>query len=512
MKRKVWKIVLFVILGLLVFLLLAAGTFLLSLRDSDDPTPEAIRAEDETLEVLLHRTLTRTLGPAKEQEDLCARLDWETLNRYLFAILTHLKPGGLLSFRGAYCVFEEDGILRVELPVRFSGTPTCLRARVVLENGEDRVLLTLKDAKLGRFDCTSFLVRKLILTRGLGEKLEKALMELGLRAELDMDRLTVRTTHEDLTAMVAELTKNDPNAPLYRVLSDLCLSTPELLEIAVRKDAFEVLLHTGPMTYDPERDGQVRYPLDMESVREQVEGVEALSPSNVALLYNGFVKGYENLGDEEKETARALGVSGQMRGIRPASPLDVGTALLMQKPTMPFAELAIRGSYSIRIESRTADAILGNLPFVGSTLAFCDGKKTAYVTLEYMAMVFSPDALRVWGILNLNGRRILLDIGGSCPPGTGESLQVGVKRLAFGSYALKEGYIPDMLAWLRSVLSNQEWIVPEPESGSLYLNLSGVLDSLGDFTLLRRSCEETRISLQADQLRLTWKLYRTIAD
>jgi hypothetical protein len=154
---------------------------------------------------------------------------------------------------------------------------------------------------------------------------------------------------------------------------------------------------------------------------------------------------------------------------------------------MPFAELAIRGSYSIRIESRTADAILGNLPFVGSTLAFCDGKKTAYVTLEYMAMDFSPDALRVWGILNLNGRRILLDIGGSCPPGTGESLQVGVKRLAFGSYALKEGYIPDMLAWLRSVLSEQEWIVPEPESGSLYLNLSGVLDSLGDFTPYKKA-------------------------
>ena len=505
---KARKIILIIILSLFILLLIAAAALLIAVQDGTDQTPQAIREADEPLEKLLSETVTVSLSDITDDPDVSVDLDGVTINRYLFSILTHLKNLGLLSFRGAYCVFEQDGALHVEIPSTFSGVQTCLIATAYLENSGEILKITLKNAKLGHFDCTNWFIRAFILTDGLGRKLERALRDIGLETHIDMNSLTITTSHSDISNMIGHLTEEDPNAPLYRVISDLCLETPELLEIQTLKDRISVVLHTQVMTYDPSRDGTILYPLDIESVRPSVEGFEGLSYENVTLLYNGFIIGYDDLSDDNKQKADEMGLRYRMKGIREASAADISMALIKQKPNLPLTELILKGSYSVRIESDTAAAIIANLPFVGSTIGFTDGQNSAYICLESMEMIFSENHLRIRGILNVSGRRICLDIQGSCSPGTGEKLSVGVTSLAFGSHVLKDSYIPDILAYLASVLAEETWIEPVPNERLIVLDLASILETIDGFQAVRKNCENAVISLEDDCLKITWPILK----
>ena len=503
---KVLKIILIVLASILILVLIGAAALLISVQDGTDHTPDAVSGSGDTLEKLISETVTVTLADAKDEPDIDLCLDGHEINRFLYTILTGLKNLGFVSFNGAYSVFESDGSLHVELPARLIGAQTCFYATALIEDTGSLLRITLKDAKLGRFDCTSFFIRHFILTDGLGRKLQKSLSEMGLIAKIDMDALTIESTHEDITSMICKLTEKDPNAPLYRVISDLCLSTPELLEIKTETDFISVVLHTGRMTYDESRDGIIRYPLDIESVRSRIEESEYLSSDAVTLLYNGYIKGYSKLSEEDQKIADQMGLKSEMRGIIEADATDITTALIMQKPTLPLAQLALEGSYSVVIESATASAIIANLPFVGSTIGFTDGKQSAYITLEYMSMDFSENKLRIWGILNINGRRICLDVKGFCEEATGESIPVTIDSLSFGAHQLKSSYIPDMLAYLKSVLSDQAWIIPIPDRQVIELNVAVILDNLEGFRILRAGCERAIIGLETNRLKITWQL------
>lgn len=493
-----------VLAGLVVLVLVAAGIFLLSARDSTDHTPQSIRDENLTLEELIHKSAVDALDPAPDDLELVVAIDDVTLNRYLFAILPNLKGLGVLSFRGAYASFTEDGSLHIELPTRVWGVSTCLYATAKIEDIDGTLSVRLGSAKIGRFDCTSFWIRTFILTDGLGRKLEKSLAEMGLTVQIDMSDLFITTTHGSIAEMISSLTRDDPNAALYEVLSRLCLSTPELLEFRTPGNRFEVVLHTAEMTYDATRDGPFRYPLDMDAVRTKVEANRALDLQTVTVLYNLYTKGYSALSDEEKAVADSCGASRLERGVRTASGLSIAESLLKQKPNASLAELVLKQSYSVRIEDQTVDAILANLPFAGSCVAFADGSRTAFICVEGMTAQISENALTLGLCLNLNGRRISLTVEGSCPPGTGESLEVTVTRIRFGSVALDGDYITGVLSYLSGVLATETWIEPKPETGSILLSVSEILDGTGAYDLVRQQCARSQFALKESTLVLTY--------
>ena len=502
--KKALLIVGLALAGLIVLVLIAAGAFLLSARDSTDRTPDDIRKEALTLEQLVHRSAVNALDTAPQDPDLSIRMDAVTLNRYLYAILPNLKGLGVLSFTGAFSEFAETGALHIELPTRICGVRTCLYATAKIEDRDEVLSVRLESAKIGRFDCTSFWIRTFILTDGLGRKLEKALSDMGLTVEIDMSGLFIQTTHRAIATMISSLTRDDPNASLYEVLSNLCLSNPELLEFKTLDNRFEVVLHTADMTYDETRDGPFRYPLDMDNVKPRVESNTGLNIHTVSVLYNLYTKGYSSLSDEERRIADSCGATQLERGIRTASGLSIAEALIMQKPSMPLAELILRQSYSVRIEDQTLDAILANLPFAGSCVAFANGQRTAYICVEGITAQISRDRLTLCLCLNLNGRRVALTVEGSCPPGNGESLEITVDQIRFGSHVLNGDYITGILSYLSGVLATETWIEPKPETGSIRLSVAEILDSNGSFDLLRRQCARSQFALNDRTLVLTY--------
>ena len=136
--KKALLIVGLALAGLIVLVLIAAGAFLLSARDSTDRTPDDIRKEALTLEQLVHRSAVNALDTAPQDPDLSIRMDAVTLNRYLYAILPNLKGLGVLSFSGAFSEFAETGALHIELPTRICGVRTCLYATAKIEDRDLR--------------------------------------------------------------------------------------------------------------------------------------------------------------------------------------------------------------------------------------------------------------------------------------------------------------------------------------------------------------------------------------
>ena len=96
----------------------------------------------------------------------------------------------------------------------------------------------------------------------------------------------------------------------------------------------------------------------------------------------------------------------------------------------------------------------------------------------------------------------------SCNPGTGEKLSVGVTSLAFGSHVLKDSYIPDILAYLASVLAEETWIEPVPNERLIVLDLASILETIDGFQAVRKNCENAVISLEDDSLKITWPILK----
>ena len=121
-----------------------------------------------------------------------------------------------------------------------------------------------------------------------------------------------------------------------------------------------------------------------------------------------------------------------------------------------------------------------------------------------MTAQISENALTLGLCLNLNGRRISLTVEGFCPPGTGESLEVTVTRIRFGSVALDGDYITGVLSYLSGVLATETWIEPKPETGSILLSVSEILDGTGAYDLVRQQCARSQFALKENTLVLTY--------
>ena len=484
--KKFLKII-FITLGVLFLLvLLAVAALLIAAHDKTDRTIPAVREADLDTEALIHREAVKALDGAAERDDIDLLLDEYTMNELLYAVAAQVDIP-FVETRGAYAAYGEDGELTVELPLRAAGIlPTCIKGTLKAAYEDSTLTLTIASASIGKFSCTSGIVRALFLNEGNGKRIEKSMAEAGVRGSLDLPTLTLTMTSEEIAETVTALTADDPNTLLYSLLCDLCLNSPDLLEFSLGENRlWGVTLHASRLAYDPATDGPQAYPLDLNTAAAQTLALgDAVTRKNVSAVFHYYTAGYKTLNETEKAAVDALGLGENGMGVRTVSGLTMAEVLLDQSHSLAASILA--RAVTLSVTEGQMNTIFAGLDLIGTGTAFCYEGKVAYLALESLNVALDDRALSVSVVFNLGGKRLCGHVATACPDTGRMALDATVEQLRLGSKEMSAERTALFLRYLDGVLASQNWISANAETSVLTLDLGAALEEISEFAVLLR--------------------------
>lgn len=485
--KKLLKI-LFSVIGILVLLVVIAAVALaIAVHDKTDRTLPAVREADLQTDAFLHREAVKALDGAAEKDDISLLFDEYTMNELLYAIASGLDLP-MVEAKGAYAAYGDDGALSVELPLRVAGVvPTCLKGTLKASYENQVLTLTIERASVGKFSCTSGIIRTFVLTRGVEKRIQKGMAEAGIKGTLDLRALTLSMTSAEIADTVTALTKDDPNTILYALLCDLSLNSPDLLEFSLGENhLWGVTLHASRLAYDPAADGAISYPLDLGSAAASTvsHSGSGLSRENVSAVFHYYTSGYKTLNEDEKKAVDALGLADNGMGVRTVTPMSMAGVLLDQSHSLA-ASIASH-AFTLSVTEGQMNTIFAGLDVIGAGTAFYDGEKVAYLALEDIDVCLNDNALSVSVIFNLGGKRLCGHLSTVCPDSDRMALDATVDELRLGAKVMSEARTSLFLQYLDSVLTSENWISANAATATVTLDLGAALEELSEFAVLLR--------------------------
>ncbi len=510
--KKIPKILLTVIATVVVLVLVAVAALAIAVYDGSDRTLPSVREADMGLNAFVHREAVKALDGAAEKDDISLLLNEYAMNELLYAVASQVKIP-MVETRGAYATYGEDGALSLELPVRAAGIlPTRVTGTLKATYTDSVLTLTVERASLGKFPCTSGIVRALVLNGGNQKRFQAALTDAGIYGTLDLQSLSFFMTSAEIADTVAAQTKDDPNALLYELLCDLCLNSPDLLEFSFGENRlYGVVLHADRLAYHPETDGELSYPLDLASAAESTRALyeNGLTRENVSPVFHYYASGYRALNETEKAAVDALGLGENGMGVRTVSALTMAEVLTDQSAGL--AASILNRAVTLTVTERQMNTIFAGLNVIGSGVAFCSDRKVAYLSLEAVDIALGDRELRVSVVLNVNGKRLCGHVSTVCPDSDRMALDAQITELRLGEKAMNAGRTALFLRYLDGVLDSQVWVSADAQTSTLTLDLGAALEELSDFAVLLRLSSATdmqcrRIGSQG-QLQLLFRLF-----
>ncbi len=482
---KLLKILLIIIASVIGLVLVAAIALAIAVHDTTDNTIPAVREADADLETVIHREAVESLDNAPEKDDITLLLDEYAMNEVLYAVTQELDIP-MVEMRGAYAAYGEDGALSVEIPIRAAGIfQTCIKGTLKVTYEENVLTATVEQAKVGKFSCTSGIIRTFVLNSSNQKKFQKALSDADIKGTLDLRNLSVSMTADELSDTVTALTKDDPNTLLYALLCDLCLKSPDMLEFSFGENRlYGVTLHASRLAYDSATDGALSYPLDLDSARASTLALSenGLTRKNVSSVFHYYTSGYETLGDEDKAKVDALGLTDNGKGVRNVSELTMAQVLLNQSGGL--AASILNHAVTFTVTEHQMNTIFAGLDVIGTGVAFYSDSKVAYLALEDIDIALGNYALDVTVVLNLNGKRICGHVSTDCPDTNRMALDAQITELRLGSEVMNEKRTSLFLQYLDTVLESQNWISANAETSTLTLDLGAALEGQSEFATL----------------------------
>ena len=504
---KIVKILL-AVFGIIIALTLAAVIYVAaSVWDSTDNTSAEIKGSDITIERFIHREAVKALSA--EGDDVNVLLDERAMNELLYAVVKGLKVP-MVDVIGANVKYAENGALAVEIPLKAAGfVPTCIKARVRITY-VDRVLsVTIESASVGNFDCTSFFIRTFFLNSANGKNWQKELDKAGIKCTLDIDKLTVKMTSAEIIETISKFTENDPNSLLYTLVTDLALNSEQMLGFSFGEDGYYgVRLHSARIKYDQTTDGEIDYPLDLDSASASTAALSdnGLKEKNVSAVFHYYVSGYESLSDGEKKLVDELGLSKTETGVRTVAPSTMADVVASQSAS--FEATLINHDVTVTVTESQMNAILACLDVIGMGTAFVSENKVAYVTLEAVNVELFDNNMKLVVIVNLNGRRLCGYLDADCPESDRLSVAADVNVLRLGKEVMNEFRLKTFLKYLDLLLKKEEWIYTVPEDGTVYLDMQSTIENSNRYVTVFSKYSATHLQLRRTsdgQLQLVFK-------
>ena len=473
---------------LFTLLIAAFVAFAIAVRDTSDNTVKSVRDANLSVGQFADREIVCALEDFKNGDDVKLLFDEYAVNELLFGIASSVDIP-LIKPVGAYALYKENGALHVEIPVKFAGVvPTCVKATAKISYTDERFKIVVEDAFVGNLSCTGGLIRTLFLNDANGRKWKNDMLKAGILCDLDLNELSFSMTADQIGQTISNLTGSDPNGMLYRLISDLALKSPDLLEFSFGENGYYgVTLHASRLAYDPETDGEMSYPLDIGAAAEKTKALydKGVTSKNVSAVFHYYVSGYGSLDKEvEKPLVDALGLKDNGTGVRTVDKLTMAQVLMDQSGGIGASIL--NHAATVTVTEKQLNTILAGLDVVGAGTAFKYRDKLAYVTLEDIDVRLFDRQLKLCVVLNLNGKRLCGCIDAACPDTQRLTLSAAINSLRLGKETMNERRVSFFLQYIDDVLKSENWIYSNPDERVLTLDMQAALEGVSDYATLLR--------------------------
>ncbi len=498
MGARVIVIVLCLVLSLALF---GVITTLDAVIDPTDNTDAQIAERDLSGDEVGFIHLVRALSSIDSEGVAHLHLDGYDINELLYAFRSKLSFGPLRA-RSIY-VEKSGEEYRLCLPVALYGFETVLSGNIELyDDGGRDLCARISELRAGKLPIDSGLLSSL----NLKGTIVKMLSEQGITAFFSEDVLSIRLTRENIGALVAEGTKNNPGAGLINAMYSL------------------LMLRTDAVTFDIASPEDLNLTVDLGSFGgrrdDSLTGVNSFTSDlisrgvigrdKVALASKYYVNGYDRLTAEEQAAITEL-LSGEdasaHTGLIEREKLSLVSLLLTQ--------LESNTSYLLpgfKIADRDINALLSDHGLVGTVWQFVNSRDSscAFIAVREVYTTISDDFINIHVDLDLNGYVITISVDFH----TGESPLAAVTgqlgETYIGNVRLDQSEVDLVFDFLCAQMK-EGWIRADKEAGTITLDFTFAFEENPLLAILLSSpnivtvCEKSLIS--GGYVQITFRLF-----
>lgn len=494
--KRLLKIFLFLISFILVVAIIVCVVLGVMFYDNKDNTPKEIKENDYQVNYLVEREIYQSIKEINSNHGIALSLDDYALNELLYAIISEINVEGI-NIKGVYCQENTDQSYLIEIPVKVFGFDSVIRGKIKLEEKENELIIKLENAKIGKFNLTNNFFKKNVFSKINVQEVEDKLLDQGIIAKINFSDFVVSL---DIDSCINFLKKQFKGSSLE--LLDVALSTcnenPGLLSILTgENNQLGVYINTEKFKYDQVRDGNLNYPLDLESAKEKTLNDQNYSDQYASELFNYYVSGYEVLTEDQKKVIDSFGLDTSYTGIRNSSTLTMKEIIEEQSSYSLLEGIITSGKFSLKISEDNFNELLSTLDIIGSSFVYSFENDFVYVTFEGISMNINKDYFDLSLILSLNGQRIVANVSFDSKSNNDSYINGDLKSLRIGEVTVDEKYLNQVFAYLKEIL-NEEWLVIDAENLKIKVDLTGMLTDNQLISFLLRNSFSCTSSFSSD--------------
>lgn len=469
--KRLFKFIGGLIVTILVICLILVGTLVFCLFDKTNKTPDIIVNDESTLEDISNRKIFESLKNTKTEEKIALDFSDQELNLILYKALKSLNIPGI-SFEGVSITLEEDNTYDASFSLKASFFPTCIKGKMKLSEDENDLIFSLVNAKIGKIDLTNQLLKKYVFSKIDSTSISNSLNENGLKVTLDFKSLSLKI---DKSSLMTFVEKNISSTSLYEVVLETIISNSSIIEYHLgENNKLGGAINLSSLKYIETRDGNISYPLNLESSKEKALNNENINKDNVNALFNYYVSGYNDLDDENKEVIDSLSLSKEEKGIKNHDEIDMTKLISEQLSLSNLSGALASKSLQIEVTENDFNQLLSTQKIIGKSYALYYENDLAYISLDSINIDIKENTADIHVICSLNGCLISINLFLQFDENTASYIDGKLTSISIGNIKVEDKYIPTILEYLQSAI-NESWISFDATNQIMRIDLTGFI-------------------------------------
>lgn len=485
--KKLFKFIFSFVIGIIIFALLASAVTLFIIYDKDDINNNDIKDNPKSSLVIINNSLQEGSEDSTTTDEVSLLLDVIDLN-YLFYNLAEqivIKDPNI-KITGVSVGVKESAYY-LKMSVSAYSFPTVFIAGIDFIDTDSGFAIKLNDLNVGKLSVSK--LTNLFIKKVDESEIEKTLESKNIYCDLDLANYTITFSKQEIKKLLSDSLNESTEAPLINLLADLFIDNEELLTFNLGdNDMFGVILHLK----DIKLNETIKYDYSLEDIEYKCQKLlneNKILTSEVNIVFNYLVNGYDSLQDEAKQVIDNIDFSSvsimdnkAYKGIIKLKKYTINEYLL-DSISSTDAELLVLLILSNKLDIAISEDILNlsltSLNFLGKCYGFAHdvSNEVSYMAIKHFLIDLKEDEIDMKLVIDINDVDVFLEIDLLAKDTSGLNISCDLNYVKLGNITLNKEQEKDLLKYLKEFSGSVDFLEVDPENNQISFNFALAISS-----------------------------------
>lgn len=469
---KLFKSLFKLLLVIVILAGVAVGIVLYQLSDNTFNEPEYLK-ELEPIEFDLDSILSKGIKDCDENSEISLTLEEKEVNSILKALRLDLNEqlaSSNIEIETMHIVVEDSYDITFVSYLDFYGFKTSLKGDFVLDLVDNIFKIQIDNLKIGKMNFNKSnvvsLIKKFISNDNLKNELEVA----GIKLNSDLNSMSISLNLMDVKDKILSSIEGTNEYDLYQTLIGVIFRVENLITLSDLNGNIGIDIDLTSFSYDSEKDANIPYYIDFNSVNSKVETLlnnNLIDKSLCNSIATFLTKGYYLSDDKVLEDIQSIDLSiigienkTTYTGIIDYEEKSIDEVFASQIPTIEL----LSSFEGFKLNEDAWNNFFIQSEAVGKVFTFIRKEnneyKSSYVAIESLYIDIKNDHFALYLTVSINGKSLVINF--ELDSEEVEGLRIGstIQSMRIGSDLLNDEEIKKLLSFLDSTI-NDEWIIIE---------------------------------------------------